>query len=547
MVRPFKSIIVTCLVWLHLCNAFAQQADLKLLEAVNLGVTPKVRKSVVMVSRIGTAEVTSGVVVSEKGYILATRIPPVDSLESAYLLVNKDGSRIKLEQVSENEDRALVMLKLPSMLPSLKATSVSAGESDYGFWFILPTLPTLPLVDEPTILKWQSLKPDEDEDEENPEVKEVFTLATGSLQRGQLVLDVNGRLVGVVSRGREDTSTVITVVRLVKEWREFAKNISKPPTTVVLKLPEKKLSELVESSVPSQVPYGLVSNVGQSPTNSILGTVIDSNGLVVTKASELGASLNFRINGNTYPAALVATDEETDLALLAVGVKNLPVIKFTNKKPEAGQFVYTPRLLTLGLKDAPVIVGSYSHQRDFSAPNIHASSMVTTLGIVPEQSENRLVISAILPDSPAEQVDLKLGDQLLSINDREMTDRAGLARFFAERKAGETVTVKIRRQDSEFEKQVSVVGKFPKPPLTGIKLQRNYVPVVPSIRRAPFPPCLVHDLDLNAWECGGPLFDVDGQAIGINIASTGKFCSLALTPEVINQAIERMKNNVVAF
>jgi serine protease Do len=49
-----------------------------------------------------------------------------------------------------------------------------------------------------------------------------------------------------------------------------------------------------------------------------------------------------------------------------------------------------------------------------------------------------------------------------------------------------------------------------------------------SEHRTGFPAALQHDLFLKPSECGGPLADLDGQIVGINIAHSGRIESLAI-------------------
>ena len=49
-----------------------------------------------------------------------------------------------------------------------------------------------------------------------------------------------------------------------------------------------------------------------------------------------------------------------------------------------------------------------------------------------------------------------------------------------------------------------------------------------SEKRSNFPNALQHDLTLNPNECGGPLVDLDGTVVGVNIARGGRVKSYAI-------------------
>ena len=52
---------------------------------------------------------------------------------------------------------------------------------------------------------------------------------------------------------------------------------------------------------------------------------------------------------------------------------------------------------------------------------------------------------------------------------------------------------------------------------------------------------LQHDSPLQAKQCGGPLVDLTGKVVGINIARSGRVDSLALPAEIISPILEELK------
>ncbi|MFM8932914.1 MAG: hypothetical protein ACKOS8_13695, partial [Gemmataceae bacterium] len=58
-----------------------------------------------------------------------------------------------------------------------------------------------------------------------------------------------------------------------------------------------------------------------------------------------------------------------------------------------------------------------------------------------------------------------------------------------------------------------------------------------SQRRTAFPKILQHDTTLAPEVCGGPLVDLDGKAVGVNIARAGRVESYALPSELVKKLI----------
>jgi serine protease Do len=58
-----------------------------------------------------------------------------------------------------------------------------------------------------------------------------------------------------------------------------------------------------------------------------------------------------------------------------------------------------------------------------------------------------------------------------------------------------------------------------------------------------FPSVLQHDTVLRPNECGGPLVDLDGRAVAINIARAGRVASFGVPAEVVVPLIESLKSS----
>jgi serine protease Do len=54
-----------------------------------------------------------------------------------------------------------------------------------------------------------------------------------------------------------------------------------------------------------------------------------------------------------------------------------------------------------------------------------------------------------------------------------------------------------------------------------------------SDKRTGFPNVLQHDTVLSPADCGGPLVDLDGKAVGVNIARAGRTESYAVPTESV--------------
>jgi serine protease Do len=67
-----------------------------------------------------------------------------------------------------------------------------------------------------------------------------------------------------------------------------------------------------------------------------------------------------------------------------------------------------------------------------------------------------------------------------------------------------------------------------------------------SSRSEDFPAVFQHDTLLEPVDCGGPLVDLDGHVIGINIARAGRTEAYALPADIVQAAIEPLKSGKLA-
>jgi serine protease Do len=61
-----------------------------------------------------------------------------------------------------------------------------------------------------------------------------------------------------------------------------------------------------------------------------------------------------------------------------------------------------------------------------------------------------------------------------------------------------------------------------------------------SERRAGFPLAIQHDSMLRPADCGGPIVDLDGKVIGLNIARAGRVESYALPAALVRDTVKKL-------
>jgi serine protease Do len=267
----------------------------------------------------------------------------------------------------------------------------------------------------------------------------------------------------------------------------------------------------------------------------ILGAIVDAEGFVVTKASELSGKLAVRTYDNQqFDAEIVGADNDHDLALLKldVGKSKLPkAIQWrTGGAPVVGSLLATP-----GLSEFPLAIGVASamprpirHQRGF-------------LGVGLDTGDVGPRISEVIPESAAFAAGVQVGDVVTHVNGQRVGRPDVMVNLISRMRPGDRVKLSIKREDSEMEFKI----RLGTPEMNGDRADRftrmNTLGGELSTRRAGFPVALQHDTVLRPDQCGGPIVDLDGNAIGINIARAGRVNSLAVPADTVQQLIKKLK------
>jgi serine protease Do len=265
----------------------------------------------------------------------------------------------------------------------------------------------------------------------------------------------------------------------------------------------------------------------------VMGTIVDSSGLVLTKASELNDDVRCRLSdGREFDAEIVARNEEFDLAMLQITAKNLTAANLNSEHvPVVGQW-----LATVGLQEEPIALGVVS----VPPRNIARGRPLLGVQLGDLEEPRGALIESVMPDSAAERAKLKAGDVVTRVNDRKVTSRPEMIEIIGEHITGETIRMHILRDEKEMDLEATL-GSF------NLMLSADPTAMMSrgvSKRRDGFPMALQHDTVLRPKECGGPLINLRGELVGINIARAERTASYALPIHTVKQVIQQMMATV---
>ena len=268
-----------------------------------------------------------------------------------------------------------------------------------------------------------------------------------------------------------------------------------------------------------------------------LGIVVSADGWILSKYSELkDKKLICRLPDGTEAAArIVGFDVPFDLAMLKVDAKNLTPVEWTDSKAaHLGHWV-----ASAGPGKDPVAVGVVSVlSREVKASKFLSFSGTPGgyLGLALDLEFAGVKIEEVLPDTPAKKAGLKNEDQVLTVNGETVRNADEFKALVARKKPGEEVTLKITREGKQLDFKI----KLAESPSKKGEMQ-NKMGSKLSDRRAGFPIVLQHDSVVRPNDCGGPLVNLDGKVVGINISRAGRTETYAIPSEVVRPMLERLK------
>jgi serine protease Do len=262
-----------------------------------------------------------------------------------------------------------------------------------------------------------------------------------------------------------------------------------------------------------------------------LATIVEP-GLAVTKASLLPGEPRCELStGQIVTANVLGIEPRFDVALLQFSAHNVMPIQWSKSRVrDAGSFVSVP-----GLEDLPLVIGVVSvARRDLQGPfPARVEPMPRMRATLPE-----VIGSAVqgrgywveFVDGRAADAGIQPGDVLLTIGGHAVRGHADLARCIEGRWAGESVKVELLRTGRRHEVTMS--------------LRANGEPRY-SVRNDRFPTVFEHDAPLHADECGGPVLDLEGNALGITIARAPQGCA-AIPGDCIENLLPDLKSGKFA-
>ena len=248
-----------------------------------------------------------------------------------------------------------------------------------------------------------------------------------------------------------------------------------------------------------------------------LGTVVSNSGHILTKNTEtLEGEVSRPGASGLVDLKLIQRFPKRDLALYQGAPEGLEPVRWAGKKKSP-----IGTLLTSPDPDGePLGIGLVS-----VLPR--ALGEIGFLGIQAGEGEGGVLIVRIVNGSPAEEAGLRADDVITHVDGEALQDPFAFGSKIRTYRAGDKVEFTYRRGEEEEKIGVKLASR-PEEQSSDRFRRMNEMSGPLSDRLSGFPLALQHDIPLDPSVCGGPLLDLQGRCVGINVSRAGRVKTFAV-------------------
>ena len=269
-----------------------------------------------------------------------------------------------------------------------------------------------------------------------------------------------------------------------------------------------------------------------------LGAIVSPDGWIVSKSSEVpDRTIEIRLYDNSKAEGTVKSRRtDLDLALIKIERSNLQPIQWnTTAALRVGGW-----LATTDFRSSPLSIGVLS----VASRNVRRERPVlgVTLGFTPN-GQDGAVVETVVGGSGADRAGLQSGDLITTIDGEALKSQPEALARLKTLPAGQQVALDILRDG----KNVPVTARMMDLNNTLLDPTEMEVNGDISSRSTGFQNIMQHDSVLAPHQCGGPLVDVYGNVVGLNIARAGRVSSYAIPASIASIAVADMIASVTGL
>ena len=342
--------------------------------------------------------------------------------------------------------------------------------------------------------------------------------------------------VGAESNGHVAVAAIRAALEKSEHWKTLTQHTAERSGAKLLSKDLMASPQVVTAASRATVAIHGTTADGESAVR-ILGTLLDDSH-VATKLSEVAQYHALKCqfaDGSTIVAAMSKSDRTLDLAILKLARPHDDgkprYAAESDQQTEVrfrSQIVYGATSLT-----------DISRAGMIGRVGYHEPALRARFGATMQASAERVRITELSPNGSAVLAGLQDGDELIRVDGAAVTSLTGVGDLLLARQPGDWISIDVERAMKQFSVQAQLQHdpgqQFEETEFLDGRTGRV------SQRRSGFQAVLQHAIALEPDTCGGPLFDIHGHLIAINIARRARESTLAIPIEDVLTAAERVE------
>lgn len=305
-------------------------------------------------------------------------------------------------------------------------------------------------------------------------------------------------------------------IGLIADEVSFLPNDYRTNGRLVRRSAEELRGSILDSTVAIVGEDGLVS----------LGTRLDQGRLVITKLSLLPEEFQVGLGRDELVAGtLIHQESSLDLAAIRIDKgRDDSIVWMETCCGAIGDWVLAPR----GRRSFRMGVIS---ARERKIENVGGA-----LGIqLEERVDQQVVVVSVFEESGAEKAGLERGDIIRSIDGTLIESSDALINLVRKHDAGDVLRLMVKRGDAVLPKEVTLSYRS----VFDSEDRNQRMSGETSDRRTGFERVIQHSTPLRPEDMGGPVYALNGEVIGLNIARADRVTTFALPADLVNGFVSR--------
>jgi serine protease Do len=225
---------------------------------------------------------------------------------------------------------------------------------------------------------------------------------------------------------------------------------------------------------------------------------------------------------------------------LKVEAKDLtPIVWAEGDAPVPGSWLITPSADNDALGMGVVSIAT---RPIADAPSMVVMKNRAIVGVLLDQQAKNALVQSVSPGLPAALSGMKPGDVIEKVDGQVTKLPKDVTQTLTKHKPGDRVSVEVTRDGKVVKLSMNLVSSDRFAPKTnGENLTRlSEAGGTVSKRHGSFVSAFTHDTVIQSTDCGGPVVNLDGKAVGLNIARVDRTATYAIPASMLRLLMPEM-------